>query len=593
MAVATAYFRSMTNEYADPGISVLQKLNQWKSSGGNSYMATVKMLAYDLETPEVEVGVGATFATMKNAMYWTHACVTLNGQDLIYKVTGIRQGRVLKVITGSESPLPEEEYAGTVIVSLQLDAVATFYANLTSNTYNSMMGRWSRLPLPTLGPMEPFQIRGTQMMVSRTVDIPSNIKSALVYDNNTNTSTMLDRLMWLEVSGTVNNAMVTYGFFVCPQYPDRNVLIDSNACPSLSQVLNDPATHIGMAASSIASMSISRRCPWKTYNLTGGQAGRIGLWIDAMGGGINIPPDPIPNSSPACGGFIAKNGVGNVPYKSYQTETVTVTLTDKEMLMGNIVIKDATGTIVGNIGTRYAERIADQNVLTIKVRTRSSGTMIVTDLLLRDNTVIRYPEGSVPYAGDTYGEYTIAQLGYDRELLAINQDKAMMNVLVGSTAALANGAVSSIASGGLGVVTAGVGIASSIAEAGLNRQFNEREFDAKKNLLQNMPDTLYNASYGFSYIRSIVIEDLKPQICVVMPDGVSDTELTEYTKTHGYPVTDYPATVTLADMDTAGEGFVQAIQLESVVGWNAGNSGEVRRIMSKQLMAGIHFKVVT
>ena len=219
--------------------------------------------------------------------------------------------------------------------------------------------------------------------------------------------------------------------------------------------------------------------------------------------------------------------------------------------------------------------------------------MIVTDLLLKDNTVIRYPEGSVPYSGDTYGEYTIAQLGYDRELLAINQDKAMMNVLVGSTAALANGAVSSIASGGLGVVTAGVGIASTIAEAGLNRQFNEREFNAKKDLLQNMPDTLYNAGYGFSYIRSIVIEDLKPQICVVMPDGVTDAELTDYTKTHGYPVTDYPATVTLADLDTAGEGFVQAIQLESVVGWNAGNSGEIRRIMSKQLMAGIHFKVVT
>lgn len=539
--------------------SALMDRNAWKSQ---LEKYTVKYRRLDIEHREIEFYYVMSTGTLPEM--WTH--IFDSTDSTVYRITGIRQGPVAK---GSLN--------NSAIITLEMDALASWYVNTPTGMTHRIGGRWSRLPMQAV--VEPFQVRPAQMMIASETAVDTNIPLMKAGALGT-----LKTAYWMEVNASKNGEMVTYGFFVIPG--GSNILeVNNSPMPTLDEAITNPAAYLGVSASAIVSMSISYRCP---YYCVFDHSNHAIIWEEnetAMAHS-NYASEALPDSNPTRYAFIRHNGKN---YAETSVRTMDVTVTDDQINCGSITVKDATSAVVGHIDTRYADK--QNHRLRLKVRTYSDGTMITTELSLSDGTIIRYPEGSIPFSGSSYGEYTIAQLGYDRQIMAINQQKAMSNAAVGMSGAVANGAIASIGNGGIGLATAAVGVAGTALGTVIDYNAAEREMSAKIELMKNTPDTLYNTGYGFSYLQR-TLEGLKPRVSIAMPSGVASSEITDYVKHHGYPVTDVPLTITKTHFDSAAESFLQG-EVDDVGASTITIYGERRRILERQLRAGVHFKVIT
>ena len=111
--------------------------------------------------------------------------------------------------------------------------------------------------------------------------------------------------------------------------------------------------------------------------------------------------------------------------------------------------------------------------------------------------------------------------------------------------------------------------------------------------MRSTPDTLYSTVNGTDYQDRWFASLIPGYAAINMPDGVSSTELSDYVKTHGYPVTDLGLTVTSVQLAALSEGFLKANELEKMIGSSAVNRGEFARILERQLKAGKRFKIMT
>lgn len=584
MATATVRFvYGLTS--TEPGASILR--TDWNTIGNGPY--TCKIKRYDLEAPTIEVkniSPGVVYPER-----WEH-CVMIrdtvypyNGSNglLVYVIKAMRQGPVGKILNASTGT-PVTNDNGTIEFDLELDCLATYHANnrgLSTPSDWQLKAIWSRYPVPD-GPMEPLQIRPAQMKRSKTQNLPVNVPQDMG---------SYGWVFYVEVNYVDNGVFrkrVTFATGTRMQVPDAGINggTPSNTYyyPAISEVMNSPEMVLGLTASTIISMCISPRCPFKVIKSTHGG------WLTAVSGGNELKLEVLgqdPNQTTTK--FIGYTGNG------YDDGSMTgsLVLTDKERLMGQVRIYDVNASIIGSIDTRYAEwdSVNSRWSIDFTMYTWDNMNNLNTTITLADGTEITFPEGTIPYNGSRYQEYAVAELAYDRELLAMNQEKVVADAALGMSGSLINGAFIAIASGGAGAGAAATGIAGAGINAWLSYEQNKRGQEAKEQLMKDTPDTLYSNGYGTGYYKKYTKTLIPGFIAVNMPDGVSDGDLTYYVNRHGYPVTDWENTLAYSSMPS--EGFMQGELIDP----NGSNVlvrlGEYKRIFARQLKQGIHFKMIS
>lgn len=554
-------------------VSVLRSIEDWKARGESH---TVKYRKLDMEHREVEFYYdGSGLTTPPEA--WTH--VFDNSDGVVYRVTGIRQG-----------PTATTDIKQTSIISLEIDMFATWYCRTISGVPN-MDGRWSRLPMQAV--VEPFQIRPAQMMRSRTEALPINVPQ----DNRRHNVNYDIQALWLEYTfigtdGYYHSAGTFIGlnnFIDIPYTEVVNGTSDQRySYMNVDTIINDPESYLEVpSGSSVVSIRISPRCPYKVGQNTIGDA----VYPVLLDASDNVVKPAKMGHNTAMPSWYA---VGYLLTSGTPTElSGEVTLSSDEIAMGQLILYDVTQTQIASIDMRYAtwDNVNSVWKLSYTVKTMDNMNTLITVLTLPDGTKLKFPEGTLPYNGSAYQEYAIAQMKYDRELLAINQEKVIADAAMGITGSVVNGAFIAIASGGAGAAAGATGIVGQGVNSYMNYQANERTQKAKEDLMRNTPDTMYNPGYGTWYYR-IFDPDAPGFIAVNMPDGVASTEMDDYIARHGYPVTDIPLTVTKTQITAASEGFIQG-ELTGVLSVYNIIYGEHRRILERQLRSGVHFKVIT
>lgn len=587
MATATVRFvYGLTS--TEPGASILR--TDWNTIGNGPY--TCKIKRYDLEAPTIEVkniSPGVVYPER-----WEH-CVMIrdtvypyNGSNglLVYVIKAMRQGPVGKVLNASTGT-PVTNDNGTIEFDLELDCLATYHANnrgLSTPSDWQLKARWSRYPTPS-GPLEQFQVRPAQMKRSKTVDLPSNIPT-ITYSGHTDDSPLWVQVFVMREWTSGHWMFESYGC-ICPRSGMNYSAIDNNSpvvTPGWLMIMNDPDSVLdGMK---IVSVSVSRCAPMDFELVTSTTYPYPSAYHPTDSSGAVITPTRV-GSMPGFNDLYMFQVTNN---NSMDALTLDIPLTDKEKLMGSVRIIDACGTPVGSIDTRYAVAATPTDKISASYRVFGNGIGLLNELTLSDGTLIKWPAGVMPYNTSAYAEYAMAQMKYDREMLAINQEKVYLDTANGIVGAITNGAVATLISGGAGAGTAVGGLATAGASAYMTYKHNEQEQTAKENLMKNTPDTAYITGYGTEYITRIK-EGFRDIAAVNMPDGVSDGDLTYYVNRHGYPVTDWENTLAYSSMPS--EGFMQGELIDP----NGSNVlvrlGEYKRIFARQLKQGIHFKMIS
>lgn len=523
---------------------------------------------------------------------------------LMYRVLDVKEGPQRSVLNASGSKLSD---ADSITYVLQLDPLTTismveYYAS-ANNKHTNILARWSRLPMQAV--VEPFQIRPAQMKRADTQALARNIPT--ITGGMNGVPGTYGKILWCEVS-FINSSgnFDKHGIFTMddvirdkaggsPGYPVHYY-------PSIGQIMNDPVNYMGVpAASSIVALNISVRCPYKVRTYGGGYY--IIPVLEKASDSSYMTADTVTTSDPGQG--LWENIVySKAALLQAATESMSgyITVTADQQVLGEVRLYDVCNTLIGAIDTRYAEDDNGTLKINYTLRTQSNLNGIYSRMTLSDGTEIRFPEGSTPYTGSAYQEYALAQMAYDRELLAMNQERVMVNAAVNLTGSIANGAIASIASAGLGAGTAAVGIGGNVVDAYMTYQQNERTQKAKEELMRSTPDTLYSTVNGTDYQDRWFASQIPGYAAINMPDGVSSSELSDYAKTHGYPVSDIPLTVTHPQLITAGDGFLQANMVQKFTVDMTPTPQKLIYYMNnhwflsklaKQLKAGVHYIVKT
>ena len=574
---------------ASSDISVIK--DDWQIGGNGPFAAKIRR--GDVEHPTIELKMSASAGSVEPTG-WTHCAYILDStktttlHTLVYRILSMRQGDAITVPDAANTSSAKS--FGTIIFDLELDMLATLHTNtrnrLLPGTY-SITGRWSRYPLPS-GPLEPFQIRPAQMKRSKSVEMPSNIPTITYRTggvDHTDDSPLWVQIFVMREWTTGHWWFESYGA-LCPRSGAvyHAILNDAEVpTPSWQHIMNDPDSVLdGM---SIISVSVSRCAPVDFEQVTSSVYPNPSAYhpVDSSGNAKT----PVRVGSIPGWNDLYMFQVANENHMD--ALTLDIPLTDKEKIMGSVRIIDACGTPVGSIDTRYAVTATPTDKISASYRVFGNGIGLLNELTLSDGTLIKWPAGVMPYNTSAYAEYAMAQMKYDREMLAINQEKVYLDTANGIVGAITNGAVATLISGGAGAGTAVGGLATAGASAYMTYKHNEQEQTAKENLMKNTPDTAYITGYGTEYITRIK-EGFRDIAAVNMPDGVSDGDLTYYVNRHGYPVTDWYAT--LSNTDVPSEGYIQG-ELADVTGSGNPQYGEYRRILEKELSKGIHFKKVS
>lgn len=541
---------------------------------------------------------------------WTHLIVTYT--PMPYSRTNVQFVYRIDTAEHADSKLAppttwSSVYSPTVY-RCTMDPLAT--VDMTVHTGGSfytytLTGHWNRYPEPVAAVREPFQVRPAQMKRSRSQQLASNIPDGLVLvkyavipiGQSSYYTEAAPHLLWCEVNYVDTNGLfASLGFFTTDTGQTYPMMIGgTNVYPSIMDVVNDPSGTLGVAVSSIVSLNISVRCPYACDTASATIAGDTCYYPVILDGDGNVmTPSSVGTSitNPNCTTYAFDTTfMMPVSYTDY------ITLTDKEIIMGQVRIYDVFGNAVGNIDTRYAD--TSTNRISYTMKTYSNGITMLSVVTLSDGTEIKFGEGTLPYNSNAYQEYAIAQMRYDRELLAMSQERVAVDTAMGLTGSIVNGAITGLASGGLGAVTGVMGAATTGIDAYVTYTQNERTQKAKEQLMKDTPDTVYNNSYGMEYFSRA--SGNNGFMAVNMPDGVSDAELTQYCYLNGYPVTDYYAAIVSTSLLTLAEGFMRCDHLNGYTDHYANYpvqggpvcKGQLRRDLEQQLKQGVHFKVIT
>lgn len=562
---------------------------KWREN--NPHFRVIKARPYDIENIEVEIAILRDIEDYDYAYIRPSEYPYPDGSVLprVYKIRSIRQGPTTRTnATAGFQPVP----AGSCILSLELDALATWYVNSEGEGQQALYGIWERTP--TRKVMQPFQIRPAQMVRDTVVNLPRMTETVTVAHPNSVIAGPYP-IVFVKITGLINNIITTL-YFVVPVDDD---LVGPYASglgigggttgvyPSLFMIMNFTGEITGMSSSEIIDVSVSQYCPFE-YTI-GTYANHSTVHLE----GLTVWGNQYDITWQGTSYQGSVNGfVDNTPVGASRSESVTRLVTTGEPGICQIAVKNAEGNIIHAIDPRFSEWDAVNSVwiLNMTYTCYITTSAIISRLTMPDGSTVEWSEGHLPYTSNKWNDYVLTERSYDREMNMIQRDKAQYDLATGALASLANGAFAASFSKGAAVGTAGLSVVGGIFDYLGGEMVRDRQQDAKDALMKATPNSIYSDAYGVGYLIKMLAGEHNA-IVVMKPQGVTDSEVTSYLQNHGYPVDGYYGSVTSAEIATAEIGFIQCSRLTTAL--VKSTAGVWFRALDKQLRDGAAFRVYT
>lgn len=455
----------------------------------------------------------------------------------------------------------------------------TFNAPMSMLTLNTTVnGAFLRLPYSTgaYGHQETISDMPSSKMSSQSLSNIASVEiSGRVYD-----------LLWVEVvsknyyelwgntspgSGFSADSITRYGMFVMIPCSGTGAVIGSLASvaqcgtvgtnpnihyyPSVHDIINNPDSILGIEASSILSINVTDRCPYK-FHQSSGQIYLVSSGTNKIDPQMTTYYQPIPGESGTYYCMYRFTGNDTTPINK---ESATFRLLDKVFeANGTRIFKDRLGNTVGQMPTgNMTTEVSGNNTYYVKnynISCIPDITGFTYHLEFSDGDVY-IPCGHLPWVGNAWETYRAYDLAYDREALsnAIDiADKQFWNdIATAGASAASTAALGAIGQGPMAagaIVGAGAQFGLSALSASLNKDMVGMQLRMDQALtehrMQGAPGTAYSPNSELKYILrnvGLALTDWKKtraEVYAQLPDVITDlnTYVTAYRNEYGYPV---------------------------------------------------------
>lgn len=335
--------------------------------------------------------------------------------------------------------------------------------------------------------------------------------------------------------------------------------------PSVQDLINgDTMERMGLTASEIQDISITKGCPFAFYTVGLGQF-YLGINASNHVDPIHIKyTDGSDTKNSVCVVYHISGSIGVQYFKPFKKET-DITLTDMEATCGQFNIVDSNGSCVANIPSNWivnnklkfsTEVIVDfsQIYWRIKVIHPNSGVTL---------GIFQINDTHLPYIGSQWDDYRAYSMGSDREAMQFGIDQAKNQALAniadsaittvvglatggatfaagtavraaaGANAATMNAAnvayqqqqMGTVSQGASGIIGSIYGYTQIEKSAKFNQELSERRVQAQ-------PSNGYNINYGLGYV--INTNETPIGLVISLPVGITESIFNEFIENFGY-----------------------------------------------------------
>ena len=341
--------------------------------------------------------------------------------------------------------------------------------------------------------------------------------------------------------------------------------------PSIGDIINNIDATLGIESSSVLDISVIPICPYvfesfdvvHTEPFVPGQPEPENEWVNQytvlksgnniikpwVGKDVSIDVGPIPGQTTR---KTFKFRVYNLDYNwdiepisttvyspRDHEDTLSFTLSDMELNLGQLQVKNWEGNIVASLpivsktNTIYMNYISDSTGLYTLLRHVESNQHVIIN------------SAKLPYLGsqwETYRAYSLdtdrkalefAQAQYDKQF-QMNMASAVFNGVVGAGLGAASGGSAGAIGAGVGAVG---GLASGIASGILGKEMNDMKLRQDQQLtemrLRASPATTYNTAYGTNQLD--LMERFGGGIYISLPANLTNDDFIKYIDEFGYP----------------------------------------------------------
>jgi hypothetical protein len=327
-----------------------------------------------------------------------------------------------------------------------------------------------------------------------------------------------------------------------------NTVTSGRTYPSIPELIYSLDTLLGIPASSILSVSISPRSPYKYAAITSG----ISIQTPT---GTNVTPLNSSKTATIALVDLTNSEAGQNPGND---SAQTLTLTDYERFCGRVFVVDDKGNEIALIPNQWFNA---SNQLSYYVNTYSDINGIYSYVII-GNHLIPVPETQLPWVGEAWIEYAGRSLAYDREATARAIETTQKAAEMAAVSGVANTGLSVVMGAGLGGIgggTAGqavggvaggygggVGTIMGYRKAQIDKANIKQNQIQKENNVLRAPATAVNTQYGLDscYIPATVANGYAG-FKIMTPKNFTATDFNNYVAVFGYPCNRY-ATFNLA-----------------------------------------------
>ena len=347
------------------------------------------------------------------------------------------------------------------------------------------------------------------------------------------------------------------------------------AYPTIGDIINNIDATLGIESSSVLDISVIPICPYEFESL------------DVVHTGQFVPGQPEPENEWVNQYTILKNGenvikpwvgkdvtvnIGGIPgqtttktfklrvynldfnwgiepiptgtsllvyYPIEREDTLSWTLSDMELNLGQLQVKNWEGNIIASLpivsktNTVYIDYISDSTGLYTLLRHIESNQHVIIN------------SAKLPYLGSQWETYRAYSLDTDRKALEFAQEQYDKQFQINMASAVFNGVVGAglgAASGGsAGAIGAGVGaiggLASGVASGILGKEMNDMKLRQDQQLtemrLRASPATTFNTAYGLNQLD--LMERFGGGIYTSLPANLTNDDFVKYIDEFGYP----------------------------------------------------------
>ena len=442
--------------------------------------------------------------------------LSLNDAFKVTHLAFVHEGFLMPVMVYTVRDVITTTLSGRSIrFELELDTVATATINVTGST--AVWGTWDSFPNNLGADIIPFD-DVLEIDRSASVNLPVSQYTLRAVTPNVD-RTVTAPLVHVFVTGVKDGAFWTY-WAACLADLDLNAntntylrvgaqasVLGFKPFPTLSQLINEPDRFTPFAAEgSITGISVSLTAPFPVTATVTGQGSadaRIELTFDGSGWLIHR------NEEEQTAYDTIMIGIPNTLELSDRVPIPSsVDILTKAACMAMIEVRDMTGNIVGSIDNRWLYESTSGNYCNLSglyYETALSYTGIECRIILPDGSVIKIPQGTLPYNTNAYIDYMATMARYDREILDITQDRALANLGISTANSITNGVLSAALSGnvGVGIASGVVSSAANAAQYAVDMEANIRQLEAKKQQIQLIPDNAYTSTSEFYLSNAI------------------------------------------------------------------------------------------